>query len=133
MSRHHSEKNNTLNGNTNSTSLPLDNILKNVDISELLKNVDIKQLMSIVSNLKSKKEDKTAKEDRTVVEEKVSVVKNRKEKLLELLDDDDFKNATLSIISKYRSVNKSDLDMNIFDDKDLRSSIYTVLEKILSI
>lgn len=132
MSRHHSSRSTSSNDNANS-GFQLDDILKNVNVGEILKNVDMKQLMSIASSLKSKKEEKRVIVEEPVVKEAENISKTRKEKLLELIDDDDFKNATLNIISKYRSIAGNDLDMNIFDDKEFRSSIYTLLEKILSV
>lgn len=124
MSKHHKHKSSTLETNQ---KFPFEDMLKNVNVGEVLKNVDIKQLASVVSNLKSKKETRVVEEEKDIEQ------KSKKEKIIDLLDDDEFKDAVLSLISKFRNANQYSEEISIFDDSELRSSVYTVLEKILFI
>lgn len=124
MSKHHKRK---IDAPETNQKFPFEDMLKNVNVGEILKNVDIKQLASVVSNLKSKKETREVDVEKDVEQ------KSKKEKIIELLDDDEFKDAVLSLISKFRNANQYGEDISIFENSELRSSIYTVLEKILFI
>ncbi|MDP4177927.1 MAG: hypothetical protein Q8900_06235 [Bacillota bacterium] len=124
MSKHHKHK---IDAPETNQKFPFEDMLKNVNVGEILKNVDIKQLASVVSNLKSKKETREVEEEKDIEQ------KSKKEKIIELLDDDEFKDAVLSLISKFRNANQYGEDISIFENSELRSSVYTVLEKILFI